>query len=415
VTARFAPAVLIVALCACGGGPPAGGTVDRAADAYVRLVLALAERDPDSLDHYSGPPSLQREAERQRRPLAGIRSAASSLADSLGAASGGGDADVRRAFLVRQLRAVAARAAIVDGARPRFDDEARDLFGIQPGDEPAGGSGGSDTAARAADERAFVIPRDRVPAVLARAVQGCRAATASHVRLPASESVAIEFVPDLAWSAFTTYEGQFHSRIRVNARLPMTVDGALEVACHEAYPGHHTIETLIDARYGGSRPEFRVQPLFSPQSLLHEGAASAAPALAFSAEERVAFERDVLFPLAGLDPAGAARSVAAARAGEAARAAELALLRRYLDGDLDFPRASEALARELPGSAADDTLKFANQFRTYVATYVVGRALTERWLDAHATGGADARWRAYVDLVTGPAQTVNGVGSPAEK
>ncbi len=225
--------------------------------------------------------------------------------------------------------------------------------------------------------------------------------------LPASEHVAIEYVPDLAWSAFTDYLGRFQSRVRVNARMALTVDGALDLACHETYPGHHLINTLLESRYGGSRAELLVQPLYSPQSLLHEGAASLAPSLAFSDDERVAFERDQLFPLAGLDPSGAARGVRLARAHERRRAADLDILRQYLDGELDFPRASAALSRDAPGAAADEMLKFANQFRTYTATYVVGRELASSWLDANVPDGSDAaRWRAYVALVTNPAQII---------
>ena len=91
------------------------------------------------------------------------------------------------------------------------------------------------------------------------------------------DTVAVELVGDLPWSAFTRYEGGFASRVQVNAALPLTVDRALDLACHEAYPGHHTINVLLDARFGGRRPELLVQPLFSPQSLLHEAAASLAP------------------------------------------------------------------------------------------------------------------------------------------
>src|SRR4029079_8363904 len=101
------------------------------------------------------------------------------------------------------------------------------------------------------------------------------------------------------------YAGGFQSRIRVSAAVPVTIDRALDLACHEAYPGHHTINSLLEARFGNSRVEFFVQPLFSPQSLLHEGAAAPAAALAFSESARVRFERDQLFPLAGVDPAEA--------------------------------------------------------------------------------------------------------------
>ena len=51
--------------------------------------------------------------------------------------------------------------------------------------------------------------------------------------------------------------------------------------------------------------EFTVYPLFSPQSLIAEGTANYGVELAFPGDTRWQWERDNLFPLAGLDPATA--------------------------------------------------------------------------------------------------------------
>ena len=53
--------------------------------------------------------------------------------------------------------------------------------------------------------------------------------------------------------------------------------------------------------------EFTVYPLFSPQSLIAEGTANFGIEVAFPGAERVRFERDRLYPLAGLDPATAGK------------------------------------------------------------------------------------------------------------
>ena len=187
------------------------------------------------------------------------------------------------------------------------------------------------------------------------------------------------------------------SRIQVNAGLPLTVDRALDLACHEAYPGHHTIATLLEARFG-SRVEFLVQPLFSPQSLLHEAASSIAATLAFPEPARMSFERDELFPLAGLDPGEAARYVRVGRLADQLHAVHADITRRYLDGSLDFPRAAIALERDALMPSPEATLKFVNQYRTYAATYTTGRDQLRRHLEAHtsaetrrANGGAPTR------------------------
>ena len=141
-----------------------------------------------------------------------------------------------------------------------------------------------------------------------------------------------------------------------------------------------------------------MRPLFSPQTLLHEAAASLAPGLAFTDAGRVAFERDELFPLAGLDPSRADRYVAVARLVDELHAVAGGVARRYLDGALDFPRAAAALERDALMPSSDATLKFVNQLRSYAATYTIGR---DRLAPAV---GRD--WTAYVRAVSDPRQAL---------
>ena len=400
-------------------------SLDAASRSYVRLALALGERDSDSLDSYHGPPSWRADVRAEHPTLAQIRAAAVALARSL-QATASADSDMeqrrRRAFLVRQINAIASRVDVLQGARPTFDDEANLLFGLDTHDAGAESTAASDDAARggepvavraeldrllpgrgnlgaryAAFERQFQVPPDRLAVVLERAIDACRASAREHIALPPGEQVVVEYVHDLAWSAFTRYEGRFVSRVRVNAALPLTVDQALDLACHETYPGHHTIAVLLESRFG-DRPEFFVQPLFSPQSGLHEAAASLAPELAFTDSARTALERDALFPLAGLDPSGAARHVVVARLIDRLHVVVADVARRYLDGAIDFPRAAAALEHDALMPSADATLKFVNQFRSYAAAYTFGRDRL-----AQRVAGS---WDAYTRAVTDPAQAL---------
>lgn len=413
------PGVLTVIAIGCvGRSSTTPKSLDTAAERYVRVTLALAERDSDSLDSYHGPGSWQAEARAQHASLADIRADAAALAGTLSAetAARPGDDEPRRAFLARQLRALAARVDILLGSRPGFAEESRALFDFDAapidGDDAAAVRAevdrllpGSGTVAEryAAFDRQYLVPRDRIDAVLSRAIEGCRAATSANLPLPAGERVVVEYSGDLPWSAFTRYEGRGASRIRVNAALPLTVDRALDLACHEAYPGHHTIDALLDQRWP-DRVELVVRPLFSPQAMLHEAAASLAPSLAFGESDRLAFERDVLFPIAGVDPAAAALHVRIGRLVDRLSGPQAAIARQYLDGALDFPRAAAALERDALMPSADATLKFLNQFRSYAATYTLGRDRLRRHLDATSGGDKNARWRAFRDLVTSPAQ-----------
>ena len=405
----------------CGGlSRTAPQSLDAAAERYVRLTLALAERDGDSLDSYHGPRAWQADARARHASLADIKSEARALAGTLAASTAAisVEDDERRLFLLRQLRALAARVDILLGSRPGFAEEARSLFDF----DAAAIDGGDAVAIRAevdrllpgrgtvadryaAFDRQFLVARDRIDAVLSRAIEGCRGAASAHLTLPPGERVVVDYVGELPWSAFTRYEGRAVSRIRVNAALPLTVDRALDLACHEAYPGHHAIDTLLDARWP-DRVEFLVRPLFSPQAMLHEAAASLAPSLAFSDSGRLAFERDVLFPIAALDPAGADLHVRVGRLVDRLAGAQAAVARQYLDGALDFPRAAAALEHDALMPSADATLKFLNQFRSYAATYTLGRERLHRHLDATAGADQAARWRAFRDLVTSPAQNL---------
>ena len=423
---------IAVCLSACRGSPTAA--LDAAAEFYVRAALALGERDADSLDIYYGPGAWRADARARHLPLDDIRAATVPFIASLdGRPFDNAEAEARRLFLLRQTRAIVSRVAIVRGVRPPFAEEVRTLFGLERRDGPAFAAdaatarqasevyaelerllpGPGDLSARyAAFDRRFLIPRDRLPAVLSRAIDGCRAATREHVALPPGERVDVEYVPDLAWSAYTRHQGQAMSRIQINQALPLTVDRALDLACHEAYPGHHTIDSLLDARFGGRRIEFVVRPLFSPQSLLHEAAASLAVEVAFPGPARLVFEREALFPLAGLAPSDAEPYVRVGRLVDQLHGVQARIARQYLDGELDFPRASAALEREALMPSADATLKFLNRFRSYGATYTIGRDALSRYLNAHSTAGDPAsRWRAYINVVTDPVQVVRSDAS----
>ena len=107
--------------------------------------------------------------------------------------------------------------------------------------------------------------------------------------------------------------------IQVNTDLPITIDRAIDLACHEGYPGHHVYNASLEKALVRDRgwPEFSVYALFSPQSLVAEGSANHGVAVAFPGAERVAFERATLFPLATVAAADEANAGALARRGAA--------------------------------------------------------------------------------------------------
>ena len=153
----------------------------------------------------------------------------------------------------------------------------------------------------------LIVPSNRLARVFDRAIAECRARTLAHVQLPANESFTVEYVTNKPWSGYNWYQGTFRSLIQVNTDLPIYIDRAIDLACHEGYPGHHVYNALLEQHLVRDRgwTEFTIYPLFSPQSLIAEGTANYGIEVAFPGEERLTFERDVPFPVAGLDPAGA--------------------------------------------------------------------------------------------------------------
>ena len=352
--------VLVLVLSGCGR--TSRSTLDDDARRYVRLAVALGERDSDSLDFYAGPADLVADVRRNLPPLPEIRREAETLSGRVSRHVAADDPDAERVRdLLADLNAIIARIDLLAGTRLPFDTESRAFFGLAPSpiDESrlvgirsqiAGivGRDGRLVDRYAAFAERFIVPADRLPAVMSAAIDECRSRTAAHLALPQGEGVTLEFVRNKPWSAFSRYAGGARSVIQVNTDFRFTVDQALTVACHEGYPGHHTRNTLMTSALdaAGRWPERAVQLMFSPEALVSEASAMLAADVAFSPAERVRVERDRLFPLAGLGPAGAEQHVAIERLVGDLQVVQSDVARRYLDGELEFARAVSALEEQ---------------------------------------------------------------------
>ena len=110
-------------------------------------------------------------------------------------------------------------------------------------------------------------------------------ADAAHLALPPGESFTVEYVTGKSWSGYNWYQGDYRSLIQVNTDLPINIDRAIDLACHEGYPGHHVYNVLLEQHLVRERGwiEYSVYPLFSPQSLIAEGTANYGIEVAFPA------------------------------------------------------------------------------------------------------------------------------------
>jgi hypothetical protein len=220
--------------------------------------------------------------------------------------------------------------------------------------------------------------------------------------LPANERFKIEFVTRRSWGAYNWYQGDNQSLIQVNTDLPIFIDRAVQLGCHEGYPGHH-VQGIYNERQYRERGliEFSVAPLYGPTSALNEGGADFGVDLAFPREERNFFEGTVLYPLAGLDPSTAPAYGALREALHDLSGASLAIAAMYLDGEIDRVRALELMQRYqlISQERANRSLTFTEQYRSYVINYSAGKELISAYVNRAGQDEA-AHWSSYERILS---------------
>ncbi|HMB74594.1 MAG TPA: hypothetical protein VKQ06_13555, partial [Gammaproteobacteria bacterium] len=251
----------------------------------------------------------------------------------------------------------------------------------------------------------FIIPRERLSAVFDAAIAECRRRTLEHIALPAAESFRVEYVNDKPWSGYNWYQGNANSLIQINTDLPIYISRAVDLGCHEGYPGHHTFNLLLEKNLVDDRGwiEFTLYPLFSPESLIAEGSGNYGIHLAFPGDERIAFEKRVLFPLAGLDPARADRYYELQRLLDELDYADNEAARDYLNGEIDRDAAIQWLVDHAlyTPERASQRVDFIETYRSYVINYNLGQDMVREYVER---GNADAseRWARFEAMLSSP-------------
>lgn len=418
----IAAATALLAACAPGAGTPDPAVLDGVANRYVVLALQLGVHDASYVDAWYGPDSLKQQADADTLSLDAIRAVGDSLRDVLGEevpAYTDSLVQMRHRYLHTQLGSLVARAQMLSGTKFTFDEEANLLYGASP---PSYSDAHFDSLLAQLDalvpgpgtladrytqfRKRIMIPTDKVDTVFKVAIAACRARTLAQMPLPANEGFALEYLTGTSWNAYNWYKGNAQSLIQVNLDFPIAVERAVDLACHEGYPGHHVYNARLEQELVRDRGwvELSVYPLFSPQSLIAEGSANFGIDMAFPGEARTAFERDSLFPLAGLDPALAEQNTSVRRVMEAMNYARNEVARRYLNGEVDSVAAVGLMQRwwlQSPEAAAK-TLRFIQTYRSYVINYNFGRDLVAAWVERE--GGSDPvkRWAAFTRLLSTP-------------
>ena len=433
VASVFLMASFVLAPCrdaAAGPKSPASKTkaessMDRIAESFVKLALAVGEHDPLYVDAYFGPEAWREQAKKEKRPLEEIRNAAAPLIAELEKLDASREEEplrLRRAFLIKQLESLVARVIMLEGTKLTFDEESNALY---------------DAVAPRSDERRFrealgridslvppgegtlldrlerfkkdlVIPKDRLDAVFTAAIAEARKRTQEHIALPEDESFTVEYVTGESWGAYNWYKGANRSVIQINTDFPTYISSPLGLACHEGYPGHHVQNVLLEQGLVKDRGwiEFTVSPLFSPLSPINEGTANLGIEIAFPGDSRRMFEREVLCPLAGVDTARAEAYDAIQELLREVHYVEVEAARQYLDGEITAEESAQYLSANalMSPERAHRRVKFFDQYRSYIINYNVGYDLVKSCIEKRG-GTADRpekRWEEFRALISLP-------------
>jgi len=423
------PILFVLLLCGflmpCGG-VRAAGAMNTVAERYVRLVLALGQHDPDYVDAFYGPSDWKTEAEQQKKSLDAIGTEAAKLSVTLTEtpiAPGSADSNLRqlrREYLHKQLAALAARVRMLKGEKLKFDDESRALYDAVAPTYPDSHfiqiinqleskiPGKGPLWERYENWRKpFVIPKEKLDDVFQAAIKECRARTLAHLALPPDESFIIEYVTDKPWGGYNWYKGNFHSVIQVNTDLPIYIDRAVDLAAHEGYPGHHVYNLLLEKNLVRDRAwmEFSVYALFSPQSLIAEGTANFGREVAFpSKTERMKFEKEVLFPAAGIDASRTDEYYAVQDLMKQLDYAANEAARRLINGEIDEKAAVEWLQKYavMDPARAQQRVKFIQRYRSYVINYNLGEDMVRRYIEKRSGADPEKRWSEFGKLLSSP-------------
>ena len=404
----------------------AAGAMNTVAERYVRLVLALGQHDPDYVDAFYGPADWKTQAEQEKKSLDAIGTEAAKLSVTLTEtpiAPGTPDSDLRllrREYLHKQLAALAARVRMLKGEKLKFDDESRALYDAVAPTYPDSHfiqiiaqleskiPGKGPLWERYENWRKpFVVPKEKLDDVFQAAIKECRARTLSHMALPPDESFIIEYVTDKPWGGYNWYKGNFHSVIQVNTDLPIYIDRAVDLAAHEGYPGHHVYNLLLEKNLVRDRAwmEFSVYALFSPQSLIAEGTANFGREVAFpSRKERMRFEKEALFPTAGIDASRADEYYDVQDLMKQLDYAANEAARRLINGEIDENAAVQWLQKYavMDPARAQQRVKFIQRYRSYVINYNLGEDMVRRYIKKRSGTDPEKRWREFGKLLSSP-------------
>ncbi|OGU34422.1 MAG: hypothetical protein A2068_11705 [Ignavibacteria bacterium GWB2_35_6b] len=419
----FLPFLLATILISCAKNEDPKEMINNIAESYVKLSLKAGLLDPYFVDAYYGPAELK-PAENTKPTFESLIAESDSLITKLNSVDTQSFDNLwklRHNYLLKQMIAVKTRLEMVSGKKFTFDEQAKLLFDTtvptnsdeyfesltKALDEELPGKGDFDKRLENFNAQ-FRIPTAKVDTVFSAAIAECRRRALQHVQLPANENFTVEYVTNQPWGAYNWYKGNAFSLIQVNMDLPKSIDGPVGLAAHEGYPGHHVYNALLEQKLLKEMKwiEFSIYVLFSPQSLIAEGSANYGVNLIFPGDEKIKFEKEILFPLAGLDSSKAEKFYRINELTEKLNYATNEAARNYIDGK----KSKEETIRWLQKYAlstrekAEKSLSFIESYQSYVINYNLGEDIVKNYIEKKTAGSNDvnAKWEIFKEILTNP-------------
>lgn len=410
-------------------------SIDAVAESFVKLVLEVGLYNSDVVDAYYGPEEWRPAAveEGSDFPYQALSTRAATLQSKMSLIDTSSNTALEKArhdMMVKQLTAIATKIDIIAGKHYTFNEESKRLYdAVSPQfewshfdqllaelDAKVPGEGSLTDRLNAYRKR-FEIPADKLELTFKTAISEARERTKAHINLPENENFVLEFVTDKPWGGYNYYQGNAQSLIQVNTDFPVPIQRVVDLAAHEGYPGHHVYNVLLEQNLVNDKGwvEYSILPLFSPQALIAEGSANYGIEVAFPGDSRIQYEKDVLFPLAGLDANEADRYYEVLELVGKLNYASNETARGYLNGTLTRAEA-KALVQKYglrSDEYAESWFKFVDKYRSYVINYNVGMDAVADFMQRNGAtaDNPERRWAVFADLL----RTPNTASSIAEQ
>ena len=247
----------------------------------------------------------------------------------------------------------------------------------------------------------FIVPIEKREEVFIKALSLCKDATEEYWEISEESSLQLDWTRDVT-TPWHTFLGNGQSVIQINPLYMGYIGSMIDVACHEGFPGHHiqlSIKEEVAVDRKRNYPERQIVLLRSPLSALLEGAADFAVELAFPPNKRLEVEKEILFPMAGLDPASAEKYLRIHRLVRELAPATIPTLQAFADEELPKIAASVRLENEFLVSSPMALLDHVETFSAYSVGYTLAYQQIKKYINANSSSRAD-EWAVLKNVIS---------------